>query len=786
MHYNFKSLEFDKIRQRLAKFALSEDGKKLCETLVPYAKIEDAEKALAETDAAAVLYIKYQIPQFEDLRDVVNSCTRAQSGSTLSIRELMDIGLVLRVARNLHDFLEEKPEAKVFNEYCERLMPNKYFEEKIQSAFISEDEVADTASPALLEIRRKQMQAKNKIRSSLEGIIHSQSHQKQLQDSIVTIRNGRYVIPVKAEYRNEFGGLVHDVSSSGATLFIEPVQVVQANNELSVLASKEQQEIERILSEFSVEAGAFAENIIENYKVSLFFDFTFAKARFAYDLKASRPKLNQDGIVKLRAARHPLIDKEKVVPIDVSLGSEYNALIITGPNTGGKTVTLKTVGLLCLMAKSGLFIPTKDGASVAFFDNVFADIGDEQSIEQSLSTFSSHMKNIIGILEKADNNSLVLLDELGSGTDPAEGAALAISIIEKLLNIGVRLVCTTHYAELKLYALHTPNVENASCEFDVATLRPTYRLIVGIPGKSNAFAIASKLGMTDEIIESAKENLKSETVNVEAVLADLEIKRKSIELDAERAAELKYDAERRLKNIENEIAARWADSERDIKKQKEKAADLIERTRREAESMMRQIEDLRKAKDKEEFRKSLKQAQAKVDETIASLENEAELNKKPEKKPLSRALVKGDDVRIYSLGVEAVVLELPDSKGMVYVQAGAMKTKVKLTDLELIKKKRTEYESVATVKTNRATRSVKSELDIRGMTAFEAESLIEDYLSDCVTSGLNTVSIIHGKGTGALRSAVQMQLKNHPLVAEYRLGLYGEGENGVTIITLKK
>ena len=779
MHYNFKSLEFDKIRQRLSAFALSEDGKRLCLNLVPYTKIDDANQALAETDAAAVLYIKYQIPQFEDLRDIVNSC---KSGSTLSIRELMDIGLVLRVARHLSEFLEEKKEAEVFNDYRERLMPNKYFEEKIQSAFISEDEVADTASPALLDIRRKQMQAKNKIRSSLDGIIHSQAHQKQLQDSIVTIRNGRYVIPVKAEYRNEFGGLVHDVSSSGATLFIEPVQVVQANNELSVLAAKEQQEIERILSEFSVEAGSFAENIIENYKVSLFFDFTFAKARFAYDLKASRPKLNQDGIVKLRGARHPLIDKEKVVPIDVSLGSEYNALIITGPNTGGKTVTLKTVGLLCLMAKSGLFIPTKDGASFSFFDNVFADIGDEQSIEQSLSTFSSH----IGILEKADNKSLVLLDELGSGTDPAEGAALAVSIIEKLLKLGVRLVCTTHYAELKLYALHTPNVENASCEFDVATLRPTYRLIVGIPGKSNAFAIASKLGMTDEIIESAKENLKSETVNVEAVLADLEIKRKSIELDAERAAELKQDAERRLKNIENEISSRWADAEKDIKKQKEKAADLIERTRREAESMMRQIEDLRKAKDKEEFRKSLKQAQAKVDETIASLENEAEMNKKPEKRPLTRPLIKGDDVRIYSLGVEAVVLELPDSKGMVYVQAGALKTKVKQSDLELIKKKRTEYESVATVKTNRATRRVKSELDIRGMTAFEAESLIEDYLSDCITSGLSTANIIHGKGTGALRAAVHLQLKNHPLVAEFRLGLYGEGENGVTIVTLKR
>lgn len=786
MYYNFKSLEFDKIRHRLSEFALSEDGKKLCENLVPYSGMDEANRALEETDAASVLYIKYQIPQFEDLRNVSGSCKRAQDGSVLSIRELLDICSVLRVSRNLHDFLKEKEDASVFEEYAARLMPNKYFEEKIQSAFVNEEEVSDTASPALADIRRKQLQARNKIRSSLEGIIRSQSHQKQLQDSIVTVRNGRYVIPVKAEYRNEFGGLVHDVSSSGATLFIEPVQVVQANNELSVLLSKEQQEIERILSEFSVEAGSFAENIIENYRVSLFFDFTFAKARLAYDLKATKPTLNEVGNVFFRKARHPLLDKEKVVPIDINLGSGYNALIITGPNTGGKTVTLKTVGLLCLMAKSGLFVPAGDGATVSFFDNIFADIGDEQSIEQNLSTFSSHMKNIINILQNADRKSLVLLDELGSGTDPAEGAALAISIIEKLLKMGVRLVCTTHYAELKLYALHTPNVENASCEFDVATLRPTYRLIVGIPGKSNAFAIASKLGMADEIIENARENLKSETVNVEAVLADLEIKRKNIEFDAERVAEMKLEAERRLKGVEFEIESRRNSLEQDIRKQKEKAVELIEQTRRDTEIMINRIEELRKIKDKEEFRKSLKQTRTMVEDTVSKLEQNAEMNKKAEKKPLERDLVKGDDVRIYSLGVEGVVLELPDSKGFVYVRAGALKTKVKISDLELICKKKTEYKTATVIKTNRATRSVKNEIDIRGMTAFEAEGLIEDYLSDAVSSGLNTVSIIHGKGTGALRSAIQSQLKGHPLVSEYRSGLYGEGENGVTIVTLKK
>lgn len=783
---NIKSLEFDKIRKRLSGFALSEDGKKLCEELLPFEKPEDARKALEETDAAAVLYVKYQIPQFDDLKNIVHACTRAKSGATLSIRELLDIGAVLRVARNLDDFLGEKTEAAVFSEYHDRLMPNKYFEEKVISAFLSEDEVADTASPALFDIRRKQTQAKAKIRSSLEGIIHSQAHQKQLQDPIVTVKNGRYVVPVKAEYRSEFGGLVHDVSASGATLFIEPVQVVQANNELSVLAAKEHQEIERILSEFSAEVGSFAENFIEDYRVSLFFDFTFAKARYAYELKAFKPELTEDRSVRLRAARHPLIDKNAVVPIDISLGEGYSALIITGPNTGGKTVTLKTVGLLCLMAKSGLFVPAKEGAKISFFESVFADIGDEQSIEQNLSTFSSHIKNIIDILGKADDSSLVLLDELGSGTDPAEGAALAIAIIEKLMRTGVRLVCTTHYAELKLYALHTPNVENASCEFDIATLRPTYRLIIGIPGKSNAFAIASKLGMKDEIIESAKNNLKSETVNVESVLADLEIRRKSIELDEERAAELKREAERRMKNVENEISEHREASEKELKKQKEKAADLIERARRDSEYMLRQVEELRKAKDKEEFRAQLKKTREENEKKITELENEAELNTKPEKKPLPRPLVAGDTVRIYGLNTEGTVLEPPDDKGMVYLQAGIIKTKINVDELELVSKKRVEYDSSASVRTDRATRSVKNELDIRGMTAFEADDLIDGFLSDCVTSGLNSVSIIHGKGTGALRAAVRAKLKSHPLVSEFRSGIYGEGDTGVTIVTLKK
>ncbi|MDF2685843.1 MAG: mutS2, partial [Clostridia bacterium] len=734
-----------------------------------------------------IFLLKYGTPSFMDMKDITNACRRSESGAILSIKELLEIGNVLKIARNLYDYLEKICQDTCFDKYYKQLMPNKYFEDKIFNAFPGEEEISDNASPALHDIRRKQMQAKNKIRSVLDSFLHSSVYQKYLQESIITIRNDRYVIPVKAEYRQEINGLVHDTSSSGATLFIEPMQVVSANNDLSVLASQERQEIERILQDFSIETGSFSDNIISNFKTARFFDFCFAKARYAEKLRAHKPILNKEGFIDLRQARHPLIEYDKVVPIDVSIGKKYSALIITGPNTGGKTVTLKTIGLICLMAKSGLFISAKDQSYVAFYDKIFADIGDEQSIEQSLSTFSSHMSNIVEILKNVNDNSLVLLDELGSGTDPSEGAALAIALIEHILSMGAKLVTTTHYAELKLYAIQTLNVENASCEFDVATLKPTYKLIIGIPGKSNAFAIASRLGVDDIVIETAKYHLNNETVNVERVLADLEISRKNIEHDAQVSAELKKQAEELLRKNETERNNLKASANTEIEKARKQALEIVERAKRDTQRLLDEIDDLRKEKDRENFREKIQQKKADIKGQLNKSEMELVIDSSPIKKPLPRPLKAGDNVKIVSIGKSAVVLDTPDQKGFVYLQAGIIKTKINIDDLELLEhvKVKHDYKPSSAFKVDKGSRDAKLELDIRGMTALEADGLIDDYLNNSSLSGLKNVSIIHGKGTGALRAAVHEMLKRNPMVESFRLGVYGEGETGVTIITLK-
>jgi len=783
---NLTALEFTKIKDILKEFALSAPGKELCDSVTPFDGINDAINALDETEFATIMLERFGSPHFADLTDITHSCKRASTGSVLSIKELMQICNVLRISRGLHEFMENRCDDTVFRKFYDSLYINKYFEDKLSTAFIGEDEVSDAASSALREIRRKQMNARSRIRSVLDEIVHSQAHQKHLQDSIVTIRNDRFVLPVKAEYKNEVGGLVHDVSASGATLFIEPMQVVAANNELSVLAADEHREIERILAEYSAEAGDFSGGIIEDYEICRYLDFVFAKARYAVSLNAVKPILSTDGKIKLKEARHPLINKNKVVPVTFTLGDTYNALIITGPNTGGKTVTLKTTGLLSLMAKSGFFIPAKEGATVAFYDNIFADIGDEQSIEQSLSTFSSHMKNIVGILDSVTENSLVLLDELGSGTDPAEGAALAIAIIENILSKGAKLMCTTHYAELKIFALQTPNVENASCEFDITTLMPTYRINIGIPGKSNAFAIASRLGISEEIISSAGDKLNNETVKVENVLADLEIKRKSIELDSERAAELRAAAEKKIRQIESELAEKQANAEKEIAKQKAKAAELLDRTKRDTDYMLHQIDELRKAKEKEDFKQRISQTRKEIDEKNEELEKETKTESKRVKKPLPRPLKVGDNVVVFSINKPGVVIEEADRKGYVLVGIGSIKSKIKLDDLELNDKVKKQPEPATILNLERGSRDVQTELDIRGMTALEADGVIDQVLNNAAMSHLNTISIIHGKGTGALRAAVQAKLRHHPLVAEFRLGVFGEGETGVTIVTLKK
>lgn len=783
---NLSILEFDKIKEILKQKAISLPGKEMCDKLQPFSYFDEAEKALNETDSAYVFLAKFGAPNFEGIVDIDQSCKRASSGSVLSIKEILNVGSVLKCSRGISEFFANRSEGTPFENIVSDIYVNKYLEERIATSFLSEEDVADIASTSLREIRRKIANTRSRIRSILDGLIHSSTHQKHLQDALITIRNDRFVLPVKSEYKNEINGLVHDVSSSGATLFIEPVQVVAANNELSILAAEETKEIERILSEFSADIGNLCNLIIQDYEISRFFDFTFAKARYANDLNASKPTITHFGNIHLSEARHPLIDKNKVIPISFDLGKDFNALIITGPNTGGKTVTLKTAGLLSLMAKSGLFIPAKEGAKIPFFDCIYADIGDEQSIEQSLSTFSSHMRNIVSIIDNVTAESLVLLDELGSGTDPAEGAALAIAIIECILQKGAKLMCTTHYAELKTYALQNSGVENASCEFDVSTLMPTYRLIIGLPGKSNAFAIASKLGLSDAIISAANEKLNNETVKVEKVLADLEIKRKSIEIDSERARELRIEQERKIKETEDLLLKKQESAEKEIAKQKAKAADLVDKTKRDIDYMLKQIDDLRKAKDREDFKTKINKTKSELAEITDNLEKATNTEVKRVKKPLRRPLIKGDHIIIFSINKPGIVIEEPDKKGNVLISAGAIKTKVNINDIELDEHVKKEQESVNILKLERGSRQAKNEIDIRGMTGDEADGLIDELLNNAAMANLNTVSIIHGKGTGALRAAVHEKLKHHPLVSEYRLGLYGEGETGVTIVTLKQ
>ena len=785
MEKEFTTLEFDKVLAALAEHAISPAAKELCLSLSPAETREDAEKALGQTASAEKLLLNFGAPSFGSLKDVTGACARAKNGAQLAPSELLAAANVLKLTERLKKFLDEHlDESDALSEDRYSLVPNNYLADKILSSFVGEDEVADGASPALREIRRKQAQARNKIKSSLDSLVRSQQTQKYLQENIVTQRNGRYVIPVKAEYRSEIAGLVHDTSSSGATLFIEPMSVVNANNELSELDAKERAEIDRILSALSSEVGDYAETISEDFRTARFFDFCFAKARYAAALRAVRPELNENGIIQAEKARHPLISKDKCVPIDIALGDKYSALIVTGPNTGGKTVSLKTTGLLCLMAKSGLFVPCRDEAKIGFFDRVFADIGDEQSIEQSLSTFSAHLANISSILTQITPNSLVLMDELGSGTDPVEGAALAIAIIEQMQATGARIMCTTHYAELKLYALQTPDVENASCEFDVATLKPTYRLIIGIPGKSNAFAIASMLGISEDIINNAKFHLDNESVKVERVLADLEISKKTAQFDIERAEHIRQKAADELKKAREEREKILADAEKDAQKSRQKAIDMIESARREAQVVTDELDRLRKEKERADFKKNIEATRAATEDRLDKLEEKIETRPKEKKKPLERPLKVGDSVRVYSMNKEGEVLEEPKN-GKVMLQIGSVKMRFPLEDLEIIKPKQPKQQQTTLDIESRATRRAVSELDLRGVTVMEAERMVDEYIDECSLSGLKVVSVIHGKGTGALRAAVQQRLKRNKLVENYRLGTFGEGESGVTIVTLK-
>lgn len=785
MNRHLKTLELDKILNMLAAEASFAESKELALSLRPQNDMQRVLANLKETEDAYILTGRFGAPSFGSIKNISGCLARAAAGGMLSMGELLRIAEVLRIVRGVRQWREKCASVEsVLDRRFQSLVPNKYLEDSITSAIISEEEMSDKASPALSDIRRKIKITSQKARDALNKIIHSATYKKYLQDSIVTMRDGRYVVPVKAECRGSISGLVHDTSASGSTIFVEPMGVVEANNDIRVLQSKEEAEIERILFDLSANVGSFARQISDNYECLTQLDLIFAKASLAYKMKASMPLINDDGIIELKKARHPLIDKNKVVPIDVHLGTDFSTLVITGPNTGGKTVTLKTIGLLTLMAMCGLMIPAGDNSRISVFDNVLADIGDEQSIEQSLSTFSAHMTNISSILKIADNKSLALIDELGAGTDPVEGAALATAILERLSSLGTITAATTHYAELKAYALNTAGVENACCEFDVATLRPTYKLSIGVPGRSNAFAISQKLGIDDEIIARSKKLVSREDRKFESVVRNLEKKRQALEEQLKDAEQKTLAAKKALEEAEEKVQRAKQQNDAEIQRAKEEASRIVAKTRAAALDVMESVERVQKEQ------KLSAEDKARLRQEIKNIENTADpIEKaKPGDYKLPRKLKVGDTVLIFDIDKKATVLEInPDGK-TVLVQAGIIKTRADISNLRLLdapkQQKPKSHGSNRTVTKQTDIKAV-TEVDLRGMTATEAIMDLESAIDSAILSGINQITIIHGKGTGVLRREVQSFLKTCKAVKSFRLGVFGEGESGVTIATLK-
>ena len=787
-----KALELDKVLEMLAAETGWEEPAAFARTLEPSNHLAEVQRLLDETGAAYMLTARFGSPSFGQAKNVTNSLRRAAAGASLSLRELLDIAETLRVIRSLTEWRSRCAGIETcLDDRFSVLTPNKHLENRIAAVVMSEEEIADSASPELNAIRRKMRAASARIREQLDKMIRSPAYQKLLQDPIVTIRGGRFVVPVKAEHRGEVPGLVHDTSASGATVFVEPMAAVEANNELKVLASREEAEIERIIAELSAEAGGFADAIIADYGILVEINLIFAKARLAYRMKAVMPRVTDDGRILLRKARHPLIDPEKAVPIDVELGGDFDTLVITGPNTGGKTVTLKTVGLLTLMAMCGLMPPVGDGSTLSIFSHVLADIGDEQSIEQSLSTFSAHMVNLIRILAEADGSSLVLMDELGAGTDPVEGAALAMSILERLRAQGARVVATTHYAELKAFALHTPGVENGSCEFDVSTLRPTYRLLIGIPGRSNAFAISERLGMDASVVQRARELISSDDRRLEDVVANLETRRQALEQELTEAQRASAEAQEAGKRAHEQLEQLAREREKELDKARSDARRIVERARTEAEQLIDELDALRKQKNAAAFAAQAQEAKSGLRSRLRALESEIDpvAEKKAGHYRLPRPLRAGDEVLITDIDKKAVVLSEPDAAGNVEVQAGIIRTRVPVSGLRLLEGKKAGSAGSSAPRTrgvaSRAQRSVRTEIDLRGLTSEEALLESDRFIDEAVMAGLEKITLIHGKGTGALRAAIHKHLRGHPSVKSFRLGAYGEGEMGVTIVELK-
>ncbi len=786
------SLEFDKIKEMLALYAQTEGAKNTAMTLLPSEDTDIVIMRQKKTTDARRLCESKGMPSFGGIRDIGEACERADKGATLNPRELLDVALVLRTARGLLDYCYGNHLFDTsLDEVFDRLIPDRTLEDKIYRSIISEELIADEASSELANIRRQIKNTNNRIKDSLQRYVQGGPHSKFLQENIVTQRNGRYVVPVKAEHKNDVKGLIHDTSSSGATIFVEPMQVVEANNELRVLRSKEEHEIERILSKLSCEVSERLSAILLDYMNINELAFAFACAALSMSMDAVSPTILSDREIDLKRARHPLIEKDKVVPISVSLGDGYDTMIITGPNTGGKTVTLKTLGLFALMAQSGLHIPADEGSGICIFDSIYVDIGDEQSIEQSLSTFSAHMVNIVSFMDKIGKGSLVLFDELGVGTDPIEGAALAVSIIESVRERGAMCAATTHYVELKAYALDTQGVCNASCEFDVQTLKPTYKLCIGTPGKSNAFAISARLGLSEEIIARANEHISSDDRKFEDIIGQLEKNRVEMEKQKALAEQMRIDYERFKTQSEAEIKKRVEESRRELEKAKEKAYAMVRSAKLSSDFILEQMDKVKKARDSEHLGDEIARARRAVRDRVRQDEDSYDPveEKKDEGYVLPRPLKKGDEVTIMSIGSDAILLEDPDKSGNVRVQAGILQTRVKVKDLRLKDTSPTvicgDKKIKASNYTVKRSTSFKDEIDLRGMNGDEAWFAVDKYIDEAMLAGFSRIRLIHGKGTGALKNALWKFLKGDRRIASFRIGQFGEGDGGVTIVDLK-
>ena len=784
---SLRTLELPAVLELLAAEAVSGAARERARALAPSGDRAEVSRRLDETSAAAKMMVVSGSPSFSGVKDVRASLQRADMGGVLNTRELLDIAGVLSAARAVRAYgLSEKQERTCIDYMFSALQANKFLEDKITGSIVGEDEIADAASPELASIRRLIRAASARVHDALQKIISSPSYSKALQEPIITMRSERYVVPVKAEHKGSVPGLVHDVSGSGATLFIEPMAAVKANNELRELRAKEKTEIERILMELSADCAAHREDISLDFDMLVRLDLVFAKAKLSYRLDCTAPVIADRGVT-LRRARHPLISKDVVVPIDVALGADFDTLVITGPNTGGKTVTLKTIGLLAVMAQCGLHIPAADGSSLPVFEEIMADIGDEQSIEQSLSTFSAHMTNIVRILEECDDRSLILFDELGAGTDPTEGAALAISVIEHVRRCGATIAATTHYTELKIYATTQPGVMNASCEFDVETLRPTYHLLIGIPGKSNAFAIAQRLGLSQSVIEDAKSRVGTESATFEATIEKLEQVRQLLERDRADAAEKLRTAEAERKKaamLRAELSVRLEKADEKARRDAER---ILSDARRTAEDVFRDLDHIRKMEKESDSHHEANEARAALRRKLNLAEEEArEASKLPEEPKVSaRPVEVGDTVEILSMGVKATVTAIAPNRTLT-LRAGIMNVTAKESEVYLLPDQQkvkvvTSSGQAATLRSA----SAPSEIDLRGFERFEAVDAAERFIDAAVMAKLEEVRIIHGKGTGALRTAIQDMLKKNKAVKRFRLGKYGEGESGVTVVTLK-